>query len=81
MALFAISYSTLQEVNRWNQFDLDIILANRDALHKRLRRQILLTVEDQPRDFKMGEETVFAQFEKISMGFSIGVCKKCTLLF
>ena len=81
MALFAISYSTLQEVNRWNQFDLDIILVNRDALHKSLRRQTLLTVEDQPRDFQMGEETVFAQFEKISMEFSIGVCKKCTLLF
>ena len=81
MALFAISYSTLQEVNRWNQFDLDIILVNRDALHKSLRRQTLLTVEDQPRDFKMDEETVFAQFEKISMEFSIGVCKKCTLLF
>ena len=81
MALFAISYSTLQEVNRWNQFDLDIILVNRDALHKSLRRQTLLTVEDQPRDFKMSEETVFAQFEKISMEFSIGVCKKCTLLF
>ena len=81
MAFFAISYSTLQEVNRWNQFDLDIILVNRDALHKSLRRQTLLTVEDQPRDFKTGEKTVFAQFEKISMEFSIGVCKKCTLLF
>ena len=64
MALFAISYSTLQEVNRWNQFDLDIILVNRDVLHKSLRRQTLLTVEDQPRDFKTGEETVFAHSRK-----------------
>ena len=59
MTLFAISYSTLKEVNR---SDLDIILINGDALYKILRRQTLLTVEDLPRDFKMGEETVFAQF-------------------
>ena len=62
MTLFAISYSTLKSVNRWDQFDLDIILINGDALYKSLRRQTLLTVEDLPRDFKMGEETVFAQF-------------------
>ena len=37
MALFAISYSTLKEVNRWDQFDLDIILINGDALYKTLR--------------------------------------------
>ena len=60
MALFAISCSTLKEVNRWDQFDLDTILRNGDALYKSLRRQTLLTVEDLPRDFKMGEETVFA---------------------
>ena len=59
MTLFAISYSTLKEVNR---SDLDIILINGDALYKILRRQTLLTAEDLPRDFKMGEETVFAQF-------------------
>ena len=62
MTLFEISYSTLKSVNRWDQFDLDIILINGDALYKSLRRQILLTVEDLPRDFEMGEETVFAQF-------------------
>ena len=61
MALFAISYSTLKEVNRWDQFDLDIILINGDALYKGLRRQTLLTVDDLPRDFKMVEETVFGQ--------------------
>ena len=38
MALFAISYSTLQEINRWDQFDLDIILINGKALYKILRR-------------------------------------------
>ena len=68
MALFAISYSTLKEVNRWDQFDLDIILINGDALYKSLRRQTLLTVEDLPRDFKMGEETVFAQFRENKYG-------------
>ena len=68
MPLFAISYSTLKEVNRWDQFDLDIILINGDALYKRLRRQILLTVEDLPRNFKMGEETVFAQFQENKYG-------------
>ena len=62
MALFVLSYSNLKEINRWDQFDLDIILINGDALYKSLRRQTLLTVEDLPRDFKMGEETVFAQF-------------------
>ena len=68
MALFAISYSTLKEVNRWDQFDLDIILINGDASYKSLRRQTLLTVEDLPRDFKMGEETVFAQFRENKYG-------------
>ena len=62
MALFAISYSTLKEINRWDQFGLDIILINGDALYKFLRRQILLTVEHLPKGFKMGEKTVFAQF-------------------
>ena len=68
MALFAISYSTLKEVNRWDQFDLDIILINGDALYKSLHRKTLLTVEDLPRDFKMGEETVFAQFQENKYG-------------
>ena len=68
MALFASSYSTLKEVNRWDQFDLDIILINGDALYKKLRRQTLLTVEDLPRDFKMGEETAFAQFRENKYG-------------
>ena len=68
LAFFAISYSTLKEVNRWDQFDLDIILINGDALYKSLRRQTLLTVEDLPRDFKMGEETVFAQFRENKYG-------------
>ena len=49
-----------KQTNRWDQFDLDIILLNGDALYKSLRRQTLLTVEDLPRDFKMGDETVFA---------------------
>ena len=39
MALFAISYSILKEVNWWDQFDLDIILINSDALYKTLHRQ------------------------------------------
>ena len=62
MTLFAISYSTLKDVNRWDQFDLDIILINGDALYKSLRRQTLLRVENLPRYFKMDEETVFVQF-------------------
>ena len=74
MALFAISYLTLTEVNRWDQFDLDIILINGDALYKSLRRQRLLTVEDLPRDFKMGEETVFVQFGENKYGiFNLGL--------
>ena len=63
-ALFTISNSTLKEVNRYDQFDLDIILINSDALYKSLRRQTFLTVEDLPRDFKMGEETGFVQFRE-----------------
>ena len=55
MALFAVLYSTLKKVNRQDQFDLDIILINGDALYKSLRKQTLLTVQDLPRDFKMGE--------------------------
>ena len=34
MALFALSYSTLKQVNRWDQFDLNIILINDDALYR-----------------------------------------------
>ena len=71
IALFAISYSTLKKVNRWDQVDLDIILINGDALHKTLRRQTLLTIEDLPRDFKMDEETVFAQFRENKYGIFI----------
>ena len=63
-ALLTISNSTLKEVNRYDQFDLDIILINSDALYKSLRRQTFLTVEDLPRDFKMGEETGFVQFRE-----------------
>ena len=68
MALFKISYSTLKEVNQWDQFDLDITLINGDALYESLRRQTLLTVEYLPRDFKMGGETVFAQFRETKYG-------------
>ena len=68
IALFAISYSTLKGVNRWDQFDLDIILINGDALYKSLRRQTLLTVEDLPRDLKMDEETVFAKHRESKYG-------------
>ena len=63
-ALFAILYSNLKEVNRWDEFDLNIILIDGDALYKTLRKQTLLTVEDLPRDFKIGEETVFAQLRE-----------------
>ena len=28
MALFAISYSAIKEINRWSQPDLDIVLVN-----------------------------------------------------
>ena len=38
MALFTISYSTLKEVNRWYQFNFDIVSINGDALYKSLRR-------------------------------------------
>ena len=34
MALFAISYSAIKEISRWDQSDLDIVLVNRDALYK-----------------------------------------------
>ena len=33
-------------------------------MYKSLCRQTLLAVEDLPRDFKMGEETVFVQFRE-----------------
>ena len=68
MALFATSYSTLKEVNQWDQFNLDIILINGDSLYKTLRRQTLLTVEDLPRDSKMGEEAAFAQLSENKYG-------------
>ena len=34
MALFAISYSTIKEVNRWDQSDLDTVLVNGGACTK-----------------------------------------------
>ena len=51
-ALFAILYSNLKKVNRWDEFDLDIILIDGDALYRTLRRQTLLIVEDLPRDLR-----------------------------
>ena len=53
---------------QWDQFDLDIILINGEALYKSLRRQTLLAVEDLPKDFKMGEETVLAQLQENKYG-------------
>ena len=64
IALFAISNWTLKEVKGCDQFGLDIILINSDTLYKSLHRQTLLTVEDLPREFKMGEETGFVQFRE-----------------
>ena len=37
IALFAISYSTIKEINSWDQSDLDIGLVNGDDLYKALR--------------------------------------------
>ena len=31
VALFAISYSTIKEIGRWDQLDLDIVLINRNS--------------------------------------------------
>ena len=39
MALFAISSSTIKEINRWDKSDIDIALINGDALYKTFRRQ------------------------------------------
>ena len=36
MTLFAMSYSTINEISRWDQFDFDFVLMNRDALYKTL---------------------------------------------
>ena len=60
--VFAISYSSVKDVNRWDQFDLDIILINGDALYKSLRKQTLLRVKNLPRYLKIDEKTVFVQF-------------------
>ena len=65
-------HSTLKEVNQWGQFEIDIVLISSDALYKSLRRLTLLTVEDLPRDFKMGEEPVFAQFRENKYGIFNG---------
>ena len=40
------------------------MLVNGRSLYKTLHRQTLLAAEDLPRDFKMVEETVFAQFRE-----------------
>ena len=80
-ALFAISYSTLKEVNRWDQFDLDIIMVNGDALYKTLSRRTLLSVEDLSTDFMMGEETVIVQFQENKYGIFNWDLQKCMLLF
>ena len=68
MALFAISYSTIKEISRWEQSDLDIGLVNGDTLYKTLGRRTLLTAENLPRNFELGEETVFLQFRENKYG-------------
>ena len=50
MALFAISYSTVKDISRWDQSDFDIVLVSGDALYKTLGRRTLLTAEDLPRN-------------------------------
>ena len=40
------------------------LLVNDDTLFKTLPRQTLLTVEDLPRNFKLGEGTVFPRFRE-----------------
>ena len=43
MTLFAIFYSTLKEISRCDQSDVDIVLVNGDALYKTLASRTLLT--------------------------------------
>ena len=71
MTLFAISYSTITEINRSDQSDLDILLVNGDALYKTFIRQTLLTAEDLLRNFDLGEEKeekVYPHFKENKYG-------------
>ena len=68
------SYSIIKTLNRWDQPDLDIVLVNGDALHKILRRQTLLTAEDLPRKFDLGDDKVYPHFKENRYGiFDSGV--------
>ena len=79
MALFEISYSTLKEVNRWDQFDLDIVLVTdytkvyvgKYYWQCKICQDIL----------RWAKNLYLHNFEKISMEFSVGVLQKCMLLF
>ena len=42
IALFAISYSTIMDINRWHQSDLDLVLVNGDAFYKTLKSDLQL---------------------------------------
>ena len=67
IALYAVSYSTLKEVNRWDQFDLHIILINGNTLYKTSHRQLLL---------RWVKKLYLHNFKKINMEFSIGVLQE-----
>ena len=56
MALFAIFYSTLKEISRCDQSDVDIVLVNGDALYKTLASRTLLTAEYLPRNFELSSK-------------------------
>ena len=70
MALFAIIYSVIKRIKRWDQSYLDIILVSGDALDKTLGMRILLTAGELQRNFELGEETAFPQFRENKYGIT-----------
>ena len=64
MEIIAISYSSNNEISRWDQSDLDIVLVNGDTFYKTLGRLTLLTAEDLSKNLELSEETLFPRFRE-----------------
>ena len=60
--------------------DLNILSVNGDPLYRILHRQTFLTAEDLPRNFKLGERTVFPHSWKINTTFWIAICRARMLI-
>ena len=54
MTSFAISYSTIKEINRWNQSDLDDVLVNLECFVQNLKKANIINNKRSAKKFWLG---------------------------